>query len=174
MSATQPQEQRLGTLPPATRGGTPPGLYIMQLVDVLAAGKSQFADRNGNFQEQARWVCKIVKVIDSEARDPQALINTEWWKWTTLGMGPRGNMRKFTEAFADRQLDDDEALDVDEIIGKYAKVHLAEKQGDKGAMEIHVTMTPYKAERKASKPKPTVVEAPADDDWDDESTDAPF
>lgn len=158
MSTTQ-QDRRLETLPPASRGGTPPGLYIMKLVDVLDAGKSQFADKDGNYPSQAKWVCKIVKVIDTEAVDRDALINTEWWKWTTLGMGPRSNMRKFTEAFAGRTLEDDEALNVDEIIDNYAKVHLAEKQGERG-IEMHVTMTPYKAERKAAKPKLEPVEDP--------------
>lgn len=151
----------------------------MELVDVLDAGLSKFADSKGVYQKQARWVCKIVKVIDTEASDPESLIGSEVWKWTTMGMGPRGNMRKFTEAFANRTLEDDEQADVEEIIGKYAKVHLAQKQGENG-VEIHWTMTPYVSERRAGKPKPAAAPTPPpaaddDDEWpDDDSGETPF
>lgn len=169
MSATK--ERRFTTLPPARKGGTPMGLYIMQLDDLLDAGTSQFADNNGVYNEQAKWVCTIVEVIDSEADDEDALIGTKWIKYTNQNMGKKANMRKFTEAFLGRELDENEEADVDELVGSYAKVHLAEKQGDKGT-EVHVTMTPSKGPKRAAKPaKKRAVDPEDDDDFaDDEPT----
>ncbi len=167
MSATK--ERRMQTLPPARKGGVPMGLYVMQLTDIFDAGQSQFADNNGVFNQQAKWVCTIVEVIDTEADDPDELIGTTYTKYTNQNMAKKANMRKFTEAFLGRDLDENEQADIDEIIGSYAKVHLAEKQGDKG-IEVHVTMTPSKGPKRAAK-KPKA--APVVDEEDIEDDDAP-
>lgn len=155
----------LSALPPATNASRAiPGLYIVKLVSVWDAGKSQFANETtGEYDDQAGFRWEIVKVLDTEANDPAALVGTTITRYCKMTMGPRSNMRLFAEAHLGRKLEDAEQLDVDKILNTYAKMSVAQKQGQRG-METHVTMSPHKKEKSAPAPPP--LPAVEDDDED--------
>lgn len=155
----------LATLPAATNASKAiPGLYIVKLTSVWDAGKSQFAnEQTGEYDNQAGFRWEIMKVLDTEADDPATLVGTAITRYCKMSMGPRSNMRLFAEAHLGRKLEDAEQLDVDQILNTYAKMSVAQKQGQRG-METHVTMSPHKKDKvgKAAPPPP-----PVDDDDED-------
>ena len=154
------------TLPPATNAGKAiPGLYIGELVSIRNAGPSQFADeKTGEYRDQVTYTWKLRKVIDTEATDATALVGTLLTRYATLSMGPRSNMRLWAEAHLGRKLEEDEQLNVSAIVGTFAKIHVAEKDGQR-VRETHVTLAQYEKPAKAAA-KPAPEPEPVDDNED--------
>lgn len=168
MSATE----TMTTLPPAKNASKAiPGLYIGELLNIRNAGASQFPDeKTGEYRDQVSYSWKIVKVIDSEADDPQSMVGETLTRYATLSMGTRSNMRLWAEAHLGRQLNEDEVLDIATIVGTFAKIHVAQKQGQRG-LETHVTLThvePPKGKAKAAPAPPTTATDDDEDPWGNE------
>lgn len=161
MSATE-----MLTLPPATNAGKPvPGLYIGELVSIRDAGRSQFANDKGEYDEQVCFSWKVRKVLDSESDDPDSLVGTQITRYPKKSMGPRSNMRLYAEAHLGRKLEDAESLNVASIIGTLAKISVIQKDGERG-VETHVTLTAHKKGEKAAPAKPAPVVEDDDDSLD--------
>lgn len=167
MSTTLPAEGTdISTLPPATVGGPIPGLYIVELLSIKAAGKSKFPNKQGIYEDQAAVTWKIRKVLDTEHDDPDSLVGTTITRYPTFKMSKRANLRKWFEAHANRELEIGEQPDAKEVLNTLAKMHIAQEQGDNG-LETHITLTPYvkpSKEAKATKPAPKPASAPEPDD----------
>ncbi len=160
----------LDVMPPASNtGAIVPGLYIVQLDSIEDAGTSKFPNKDGSPRYQVMFAWTIKRVLDSEAPEPDALVGTRITRYPTKSMGRKANMRKWLEAHLNRELEDREQLAAADVIGSFAKMHVAIVDGEFGE-ETHITMQPYVRPAKATKPAPKVVEPAADDDkdpWDE-------
>lgn len=160
MSTTLPAEgTEIGTAPPATSGGTPLGLFLVEWLSAKSAGKSKFPNGQGIYEDQVAVTWKIRKVIDGD----KALVGTTFTRYAAYKMSPRANLRLWLEAHAQRKIQDGEAFDVSQVRGTIAKAHIAQKQGQNG-METHVTLAPYEGKGGAkSVPQPAPAPEPVDD-----------
>lgn len=162
MSTTLPAEGTdVTSLPPASAGGPTPGLYVVELESIKAAGKSKFPNQSGQYDDQVAVTWLIRKVMDSEADDWDALVGTTITRYPAFKMSKRANLRKWFEAHAKRDLEIGEVPDVSEVLHTLAKMHIAQEQGQNG-LETHITLSPYDAPKKRRQSEP--VPPPVEDD----------
>lgn len=96
----------------------PEGTYIV----TLKAMEKEF-QQDGPYgpQDRVKWIFTINEVVDADDEESEGKVGEELWAFTSLKMGPKATMRKFTEALLGRTLDEDEEIGVDDLLGRRAR-----------------------------------------------------
>lgn len=115
----------------------PPGLYVMRLKEMQGGipGNPDFADKDGNVKNRVRWVFTIEDVIDAVDEDADEFIGEEFWAFTSETMGRKATMRAWVEALLGREVEEDDDLTNDDLVGKTARctvIHYQKMNGDTG------------------------------------------
>lgn len=133
--------------------GIPVGFYVARLkaMEKQEARPSQFHDEP---QETVKWVFTIEQVIDSNDDDAENKVGEELWGFTSISMGRKAKMRHWAEALLGRELEEDDALAADDLIGKRAKVMVEPHTKQDGTKTTKIgSLQPYrKGNSRSSEP----------------------
>ncbi len=135
----------------------PEGLYLFRLKSMENMGLGASFDGKEP-KERVRWIFEIEEVIsgDDESED---FVGQDFHAWTSYTMNIKSTMYKWATALLGREIDKDEEVGVDDLLGKRGRAnveHYEKKSGDTG--HRIASMIKNKAPKK---PKPVPVE---DDD----------
>ena len=158
----------LGTATNTMAGVSPPaGQYVVSLKSI--------EELESDFGPQWRWVFEIKSVIHSSDDEADEYVGEDLWGFSSQGLGPQHKARKWIEALLQRKLEEGEAVEEEDIIGKLAVANVVDHERKDGTQSTKIAqeagLTPYK---KKGKKKQAAPEPEPDDDDSDESESDPF
>jgi hypothetical protein len=157
----------------------PEGEYLFELVAVEPWVAKNPNPQFNSDREQLVWKLKAVEALDTDDGG-DAFVGREIWHFTgnTMGVrqdGSKTKDREAYEAFLGRELDEDEEVDTDEIIGCTARGDVGRSTTGKHKV-TRLRRVSRRAQGNGTKPKPQPIAAGgrraiADDDadpWDED------
>jgi hypothetical protein len=147
--------------------GAPEGLYVMELKDLVQEDAASMPNpKYKNSGPRIRWIFTIKRVIDSNDPEAHDQVGEEFWAWSSLAMGRKATMRKWSEALLNRQLSEGEQITPTHLLGKRCKATVSLYMKETGEQGTKITsMLPFVPQARATaQPPPAPTPAAAADD----------
>lgn len=142
----------LGTVTNSVGGVAPPaGQYVVSM--------ARLEDADGEFGPQWKWIFEVEQVIHSNDDEAEDFIGEELHGYTSTGLGPRHKARAWVEALMGQKLDEGEAVEEADLIGRKAIANVIEYKRNDGTEATKIAteggLSPYKKKsKKKSAPPP--------------------